>query len=1028
MKSLTKEILLFFLSLLLMPSAFSQGVLTIEISDTLNAPLQNFKVNINQNGKLFKTYTTDEEGRVIDYNFPAGDYTYSFNYGDLNTGAFSVKNGEPTWVNLDYRRVSITFKDEKGKPSSGNSVTLYKREEDGTREKIAKKVSGTDGKVLYVVPEGLYTYEASNGVTDFVVADKNISTEIAMSSKLITYLTKFRFVKKDKPISVYAKDIAISQFQNGSYVNFGLVMAHGTNEKDGYILYSLTDNKISCPVGEFKYSVTTKDYGTISNTFKINSTNSQTNNIVDIVLPDDGNEEGGSEGGNDEYKNKDIHVHINVFSCADSTPLRNIVCSCAESGTPFQNLSSTNSKGSLTFTVKKGVYDFSIRDEKLQKIAINKDTTISVCLSTSNFGPDCQKVVFRFFHNGKQFHPQSVEYIDLNVFVNYTDFTALINYSEYYPKTDTDGLKKFTDTLCLPEGKYRYSFKVDEPFHTKNYEDEFTTELDAPVKFIDFKIEDQYKVDLYVLNADSTRVDGVYCFEITKDDESVFSSIYDKLSDKKGYKQYLTTADTLSFSAVEQTHTLGIDHDTTLYFLLGKTRNVYFKFLHDGEVITPDVMSMYFYKEKLYSYLASTNTDGNYVFDKPAALEAGHYTSEYYFNDNLTPTSTVTYKVDQEFNINPGDEDTTIYFVVPVKRTVDIQIKDAKGANVQGVFAKIEKQQTNGGWTSTYEGQIHSQLMSDVNGIVHDQLVPGHYRIKILDIVREFDVTDYDVKFSINSDVTLLNVIFKFLYSDDNTPVKNLQFTLLKGKNFFSSLSSGSNGFVKTECEAGKYSLVFNNGTSTDETYTVFSDTTFIIYIDRPIQVESVKLSGKKCITYGNSMKIVATVAPNNATLKDIEYTIDNFDLAKITADGTLTAKESEDSGYVTVTATAKDGSGAAGSWKVYIGETCDSKTPDDKEGNKPGNGEEQTEVDAFKDNIMIPTVFTPHEKDGANDDFMPGYSVIIYNRSGDVICNSNNGWDGTYKGETADAGVYIYVLKLKDGRVKKGTIQLYRK
>ena len=81
-----------------------------------------------------------------------------------------------------------------------------------------------------------------------------------------------------------------------------------------------------------------------------------------------------------------------------------------------------------------------------------------------------------------------------------------------------------------------------------------------------------------------------------------------------------------------------------------------------------------------------------------------------------------------------------------------------------------------------------------------------------------------------------------------------------------------------------------------------------------------------------------------------------------------------------------------------------------------------------FKDNIMIPTVFTPHEKDGANDDFMPGYSVIIYNRSGDVICNSNNGWDGTYKGETADAGVYIYVLKLKDGRVKKGTIQLYRK
>ena len=79
-------------------------------------------------------------------------------------------------------------------------------------------------------------------------------------------------------------------------------------------------------------------------------------------------------------------------------------------------------------------------------------------------------------------------------------------------------------------------------------------------------------------------------------------------------------------------------------------------------------------------------------------------------------------------------------------------------------------------------------------------------------------------------------------------------------------------------------------------------------------------------------------------------------------------------------------------------------------------------------DKIEIPTVFTPHEVNGANDDFMPGYPVVIYNRFGDVICKSDNGWDGKYKGETADAGVYIYVLTLKDGTEKKGTIQLYRK
>lgn len=80
-----------------------------------------------------------------------------------------------------------------------------------------------------------------------------------------------------------------------------------------------------------------------------------------------------------------------------------------------------------------------------------------------------------------------------------------------------------------------------------------------------------------------------------------------------------------------------------------------------------------------------------------------------------------------------------------------------------------------------------------------------------------------------------------------------------------------------------------------------------------------------------------------------------------------------------------------------------------------------------MEDNTVIPTVFTPTEADGANDDFMPGYSVVIYNRVGDVICVSSNGWDGKYKGELADAGVYIYSITMKDGKVKKGTIQLYK-
>ena len=82
----------------------------------------------------------------------------------------------------------------------------------------------------------------------------------------------------------------------------------------------------------------------------------------------------------------------------------------------------------------------------------------------------------------------------------------------------------------------------------------------------------------------------------------------------------------------------------------------------------------------------------------------------------------------------------------------------------------------------------------------------------------------------------------------------------------------------------------------------------------------------------------------------------------------------------------------------------------------------------ALVDNIVIPTVFTPYDVDGENDDFMPGYPVTIYDRYGDVVCNSNYGWNGYYRGKLADPGVYIYVLTLKDQRVVKGTIEIFKK
>lgn len=74
-----------------------------------------------------------------------------------------------------------------------------------------------------------------------------------------------------------------------------------------------------------------------------------------------------------------------------------------------------------------------------------------------------------------------------------------------------------------------------------------------------------------------------------------------------------------------------------------------------------------------------------------------------------------------------------------------------------------------------------------------------------------------------------------------------------------------------------------------------------------------------------------------------------------------------------------------------------------------------------------IPTAFTPYTQDGKNDVFMPDYELYVYDRYGNLISHSMNGWDGTYNGKMADPGVYIYVLLDPEGDNRKGTVELYK-
>ena len=73
---------------------------------------------------------------------------------------------------------------------------------------------------------------------------------------------------------------------------------------------------------------------------------------------------------------------------------------------------------------------------------------------------------------------------------------------------------------------------------------------------------------------------------------------------------------------------------------------------------------------------------------------------------------------------------------------------------------------------------------------------------------------------------------------------------------------------------------------------------------------------------------------------------------------------------------------------------------------------------------IKVPGAFTPNG-DGLNDrlkavnaDLAKNFSLKVYNRGGQLVFSTNNtveGWDGYFKGEMAEPGAYVWMLKYND-------------
>jgi gliding motility-associated-like protein len=91
--------------------------------------------------------------------------------------------------------------------------------------------------------------------------------------------------------------------------------------------------------------------------------------------------------------------------------------------------------------------------------------------------------------------------------------------------------------------------------------------------------------------------------------------------------------------------------------------------------------------------------------------------------------------------------------------------------------------------------------------------------------------------------------------------------------------------------------------------------------------------------------------------------------------------------------------------------------------------------VNVFK-GIFVPTAFSPNN-DGLNDVWkVPGlgifseHEVLVFNRYGEVVFSTKNNspWDGRYKGQPQPAGLYPYLIKVKERNlILKGWIVIVR-
>lgn len=88
----------------------------------------------------------------------------------------------------------------------------------------------------------------------------------------------------------------------------------------------------------------------------------------------------------------------------------------------------------------------------------------------------------------------------------------------------------------------------------------------------------------------------------------------------------------------------------------------------------------------------------------------------------------------------------------------------------------------------------------------------------------------------------------------------------------------------------------------------------------KPMKVSKISISAKsKKVAAGNKITLTATVSPSNATNKKVTWKSSNTSYATVDQKGVVAAKSNAAGKTVTITATAKDGSGIKGTYQLSI-------------------------------------------------------------------------------------------------------------